>query len=279
MYPVGNAIAELFSTEQRRVNVSASSGSSRNVESLLQGEIDLALISGDVAFSAAQTEQGASLRALGAVYTSVSNWMAPVELGAVYVHDLKGLRLGVGPHSSATELTALRAAQCLGLDQEGTQLVNCSLSEGTDKVLAGELDAVHGFSGAPIGGLSGLAQEKVCRVLLYTQEELEAIVSQGGPYILTQVSVGTYAGQLQTLNTFGVKCLLCMDASADPELVYQLTRTLWENRNTLYRVHPALLALKEDSYLAQDLPIPLHEGAQRFYREVGQLPLSAEESQ
>ena len=100
MTPAGSAIAALLSDgEARKVSVSVSSGSAMNVHSLAAGDIDLGLVSGDVAYAAyAGTEefegQPQPLRAVAAVYSSVSCWIAPADSPAAYVHDLGGLRLG-----------------------------------------------------------------------------------------------------------------------------------------------------------------------------------------
>mgnify|MGYP005910328289 CR=1 FL=1 len=85
MYPVGSAIASVLSghDEQLKVNLSASNGSYTNVENIKNGQFDMGLVSGDVAFSAYQgTDEFSghpveSLRAIGAVYSSLSTWMAP----------------------------------------------------------------------------------------------------------------------------------------------------------------------------------------------------------
>lgn len=268
MYPVGSAIAEVLSDELVKVNVSASTGSTMNVQSLIDGEADLALVSGDAAYEAWQTPEGEDLRAIAAVYVSVSNWVAPIETGAVYVHDLAGMRLGIGPQSSATDMTARTALQALGLDQSEVTLVNCGLGAGTNLVLEGELDAVHGFTGAPIGGLSDLAEQTPSHVLLYTQDELEAILRSNSLYVDALVPAGTYEGQNLAVRTFGVKCLLCVDASADEDLIFSLTHSLWEGRETLVQVHPCMEVMKNGNFLCEDIPIPLHSGADRFYTDM-----------
>ena len=127
---------------------------------------------------------------MAAVYISTSNWVALDSLGVEYIHDLVGKRIGVGPQESTTELSARTAVEVLGLDQGGTQLVNCGLGDGAKMVAQGELDAIHGFSGAPVGGLMELAQQQPCTLLKYTQEELEEILAQNQSYIHTVIPAG-----------------------------------------------------------------------------------------
>lgn len=270
MYPVGAAIANVLSSDSLKVNVGASTGSTMNIQDLTDGNVDLALVSGDAAYEALSKEESQTeLRAIAAVFASVSNWLVPTSKNIDYVHDLKGLRIGVGPENSTTELAAQVVIQTIGLDQSDTIQENCGLGAGTQKVLNGELDAIHGFSGIPIGGLSSLAEEVPCRLLRYTTEELDLILASNPVYTPAVIPAHTYTGQSQDVETFGVKCLLCVDSSMDEELVFQITKTLWEHRLTLSQAHPSMSMMEEGAYLYENLPIPLHGGAEQFYRQVG----------
>lgn len=270
MYPVGSAIAQTLSNDALKINIGASSGSAMNIQNLAAGEFDLALVSGDTAYAAfySPDHSGENLRAIAAVFVSQSNWIAPTSVGAYYVHDLKGMRIGVGPQSSSTELSAQAAIQVLELEVEGTVVQNCGLGAGGEMVLDGELDALHGFSGPPITALSTLAQNTPCRILRYTRAELDAILASNSLYVPVVLPAETYPGQHSDIETFGVKCLLCVDASMDEELVYQLTSSLWQFRDKLSQAHPSMSAMIDESFLFDDLVIPMHGGAQRFYQEI-----------
>lgn len=274
MYTVGCAIAQAITEGENsiKINVGASTGSTMNVRGLADGEIDLGLVSGDVAYAAyhgldifSQPVEG--LRAVAAVYISTSNWIALESLGVEYVHELVGKRIGVGPQESTTELSARTAVKVLGLDQNGTQLVNCGLGDGANMVGQGELDAIHGFSGAPVGGLMELAQEQPCILLKYTQDELDAILAQNQFYIPTVIPAGTYVGQKEDVATFGVKCLLCVDESMPELMVYRLTQEIWAATDRLAKEHPCLNVMTDREFVCQDLPIPLHPGAKDFYED------------
>lgn len=166
MYPVGSAIASVLSghDEQLKVNLSASNGSYTNVENIKNGQFDIGLVSGDVAFSAYQgTDEFSghpveSLRAIGAVYSSLSTWMAPESEHISYVHELAGHHIAVGPEGSTTELSARTALKAAGLNIANTALENYSFSASVDSVLNGKLDAVHSFAGIPVHSLTDLGQ-------------------------------------------------------------------------------------------------------------------------
>ncbi len=270
MYQVGSAVAQAVTQadESIKVNVGASTGSAMNVRQLQEGGVDLALVSGDVAQSAYRAGEGSgpsmqSLRAVAAVYSSVSTWMAPQSTGAEYVHDLDGRAAGVGPQDSSSQLAAQAAAQALGLDS--LTLVNCSLASAPQRVDGRDLSAIHGFSGSPIPGIWELANQRACVVLRYEPEELSELLRRNSAYSLERIPAGTYPGQAEDVETFGLKCLLCVDEDLDEDLVYQLTEILWESRAALAQACPAMQAAVQGDYFFTGLPIPLHPGAQRFY--------------
>ena len=277
MYPVGSAIAEVISSHdsQIKINLSASGGSFDNVEGIAGGQTDLGLVSGDVAYAAYtgtndfKDHPVTELRAIGAVYSSISNWMAPAEKHVSFVHDLTGLRIAIGPEGSTTEYSARIALDASGITPDNSTLINYGIGSGSENVANGQLDAIHGFAGIPIGGLTKLAESIPCRLLQYTPDELSRILDSNSFYYRAVIPSGTYPGQNNEVETFGIKCLLCVNESMDEDLVYTLTKILHESVPQLTQSHPALAVLNEDGYICCDLPIPLHKGAKRYYTETG----------
>ena len=278
MYQAGSAIAQVITQEDSsiKINISASSGSNQNVRLLDSGEVDLALVSGDVAYAALHGERDfqspvEGLRAIAAVYSSVSSWTVLGGSEAVYVHDLAGSTVGVGPAGSSTELSAQAAADALSLEEQGTTLRTCGLGVGAELLKSGEIAALHGFTGIPIPSIEALSQETACRALLYTPEELAAILEENPVYFSTQIPAGTYQGQTEAIDTFGVKCLLCVREDMDDELAFQLARALWNAANRMEDYQPALADMAEEGFMDQQLTIPLHPGAERFYMGLADL--------
>ncbi len=277
---VGRAIAQVISNSDSsiNINISTSTGSSENVRSLMEGEVDLALVSGDIALAAVNAEDEFSkepskeLRAIAAVYSSVSGWLAPSSLGLSYVHDLKGKRLGIGPRDSTTELSARVALETMGIYDTNTMLKSCGLGSGAQEIRNQSLDAVHAFAGLPVQGLYELAEAVPCTVLKYTEEELASILAENPFYYPEIIPAGSYRGQTEAVETFGIKCLLCVSAEMDDELVYELTDILYQGIPELKEMHGALSPIGESSFLCSGLPIRLHPGAERFYREQHLLP-------
>ncbi|MGE4276541.1 MAG: TAXI family TRAP transporter solute-binding subunit [Lawsonibacter sp.] len=280
MYPVGRAIAEALNqyVPTLKINIGASGGSLANVEALRNGQIDLGLVSGDVAYCAYHgTEEFAGkpmpgLRAIAAVYLSESNWLAKDSLsGVTFVHDLLGKRVAVGPESSTTELSARTALRVVGIDSSNTILMNYGLGSGCTALEGGELDAVHGMAGIPISAMQELADTGPYRLLFYTDEELDEILAENDQYVQVTIPAQTYAGQTEDVASFGVKCLLCVSDDMDEELVYTITKTLHQSIPELEERHSAVAEMAQGGFACSNLPILLHLGAQRYYEDIGML--------
>lgn len=246
---------------------------------LSDGQIDLGLVSGDAAYAAFHgthefsTDPQTGLRTIGAVYSSISNWMALNSSSLFYVHDLKGKRVSVGPEASNTDLSARIVFDLFDITRENTEIeTRGGIGYGAEEVLKGTLDAVHGFAGTPIEGLYNLSVQTPSRLLKYTASELNQILSENSFYYPTRIPAGTYEGQAEDIDSFGVKCLICVDDSLDEELVYKLTSILYSRREPLGKKQVLLKPMSEDGFMYSELPIPLHPGAERFYQEQGLLP-------
>lgn len=277
MYPVGTAIASVLSetNSNLKINLSASSGSTANAQGLAEGQIDLGLISGDVAlcaYSGTDSFEGTALeglRAIAAVYTSMSNWMVLEESDAIYVHDLVGLTLATGPLDSTTELSARIGLSALGIDTSNSNFMSYSIGTGSSILQTGEIDAIHGFAGVPVSALAELSRQRDTRLLQYTTEELEEILEDNPAYSIVTIPAGTYEGQTEDVLTFGVKCLLCVDVSMDAGLVYEITKIIAETAGGQESANTLMSEMEDVSFLCENLSIPLHSGAQQYYEEQG----------
>ncbi len=277
MAPAGQAIADAIAAADPtiRVNVNASTGSVSNIQSLRSGEIDLGLVSGDAAWRAYNGSGDFSgnafpgLRAVAALYSSTSDWMAPDAVGIRYVHDLKGHVCAIGPENSATDMTARDSLRACGISIDSDHFKNISIGEGSSMAIRGEIDAVHGFAGNPISGLADMADAAPSRLLLYTESELNAILDRYPYYEEVKIPAGTYKGQNMAVTTFGVKCLLCVSSAADKEKIQHLAEILDHAAGDLASAYPYLQEFDDDLFRYSAIPIPLHEGALAYYQQRG----------
>lgn len=278
MYPAGAAVSQVWTNNVQGVkcNTQTSTGSFQNCQDVSTGEVDVAVATSDVVLNAyngtgkfADIGKLDNLRVIGAVYTSVLSGVALKSSGLTYIHDLLGKRVAVGPAASATENATLAAFGVMGIDSSNTSLENLGLGDGADSVGDGILDAAFGFAGLPIGGQLNLAATKEIQVLDMTQEEIDKVLAGNAAYIQTTIPAGTYTGQDNDANTFGVKCLIIVTADMDADLVYDLCKAMNEHTEELAAGNALLKDMTDPSFLCTQMPIPLHDGAQKYYSEQG----------
>lgn len=278
MYPAGAAVSQVWTNNVQGVkcNTQTSTGSFQNCQDVSTGEVDVAVATSDVVLNAyngtgkfADIGKLDNLRVIGAVYTSVLSGVALKSSGLTYIHELLGKRVAVGPAASATENATLAAFDVMGIDSSNTSLENLGLGDGADSVGDGILDAAFGFAGLPIGGQLNLAATKEIQVLDMTQEEIDKVLAGNAAYIQTKIPAGTYTGQDNDANTFGVKCLIIVTADMDADLVYDLCKTMNEHTEELAAGNALLKDMTDPSFLCTQMPIPLHDGAQKYYSEQG----------
>lgn len=278
MYPAGAAVSQVWTNnvEGVKCNTQTSTGSFQNCQDVSTGEVDVAVATSDVVLNAyngtgkfADIGKLDNLRVIGAVYTSVLSGVTLKSSGLTYIHDLLGKRVAVGPAASATENATLAAFGVMGIDSSNTSLENLGLGDGADSVGDGILDAAFGFAGLPIGGQLNLAATKEIQVLDMTQEEIDKVLAGNAAYIQTKIPAGTYTGQDNDANTFGVKCLIIVTADMDADLVYDLCKAMNEHTEELAAGNALLKDMTDPSFLCTQMPIPLHDGAQKYYSEQG----------
>lgn len=278
MYPAGAAVSQVWTNnvEGVKCNTQTSTGSFQNCQDVSTGEVDVAVATSDVVLNAyngtgkfADIGKLDNLRVIGAVYTSVLSGVALKSSGLTYIHDLLGKRVAVGPAASATENATLAAFDAMGIDSSNTSLENLGLGDGADSVGDGILDAAFGFAGLPIGGQLNLAATKEIQVLDMTQEEIDKVLAANAAYIQTKIPAGTYTGQDNDANTFGVKCLIIVTADMDADLVYDLCKAMNEHTEEMAAGNALLKDMTDPSFLCTQMPIPLHDGAQKYYSEQG----------
>ena len=271
MYPAGAAVSQVWTNNVQGVkcNTQTSTGSFQNCQDVSTGEVDVAVATSDVVLNAyngtgkfADIGKLDNLRVIGAVYTSVLSGVALKSSGLTYIHELLGKRVAVGPAASATENATLAAFDVMGIDSSNTSLENLGLGDGI-------LDAAFGFAGLPIGGQLNLAATKEIQVLDMTQEEIDKVLAGNAAYIQTKIPAGTYTGQDNDANTFGVKCLIIVTADMDADLVYDLCKAMNEHTEELAAGNALLKDMTDPSFLCTQMPIPLHDGAQKYYSEQG----------
>jgi TRAP transporter TAXI family solute receptor len=276
-YPLGVALADIYGKgiEGSRTQVQATKASVENLNLLQQGKGEIAFSLGDSVKLAAEgnTEAGFpgpldKLRGIAAIYPNYIQIVASQESGIKSLADLKGKSLSVGAPASGTELNARAIFAAAGMKYEDLGKVEyLPFAESVELIKNRQLDATLQSAGLGVASIRDLATSLPINVVAVPAEDVAKI---GSPYVAVTIPAGTYDGQAQDVPTAAVGNFLVTHDGVSEETVYQMTKLLFDNLDQLAAAHAAAKAIDVSKAL-DGMPIPLHPGAEKYFREVGVL--------
>jgi TRAP transporter TAXI family solute receptor len=255
----------------------SANGSVANVNAIQSGAAESGLAQSDVAYWA-YTGTGVfegkeplkKLRFIGSLYPEHIHVVLPKGSPVASLEDLKGKRIGVGLPASGAQVGALLILNAAGLHKNGNFTAEeLNTQQSAERIRDKQLDAFLTVTGAPSSGIAQLASTAGMRLLSITDDIQAAVIKQAPFYGSSPIKAGTYEGQTEDANTLAVGAQWLVSSDQPDELVYGITKALWSKTSAkLLRHH----AKGKDVTLETALEargIPLHPGAERFYREAG----------
>ena len=284
-HPVGTAISTLTKVKllpKQKFSLTAvnSAGSGANVQALGAGTADFAILQGLFGSYAATgtgpiTEPQENLRSVSMLWQNVEQFVVSadnVKTGTVSdLAELKGMAAGMGKQNSGTIGSNRVLLAGLGVDIDTDyELVHAGYGPTADALANGQIVAAGIPSGPPTGAITKLmaSNEGKFTVLDVTAEELAKMDGGRNLWVPYTIAAGTYPGQGKDINTIAQPNFLAVNASVDEDHVYLLTKTMYENLGFLTAIHPATKVMAVERAMA-GLPVRLHPGAARYYKEVG----------
>lgn len=284
-HPVGTAISTLSKVKllpKQKFSLTAvnSAGSGANVQALGAGTADFAILQGLFGSYAATgtgpvTAPQENLRSVTMLWQNVEQFVVPndkVKSGTVDdLKALKGMSAGMGKQNSGTIGSNRVLLSGLGIDiDKDFTLVEAGYGPTADALANGQAVAAGIPSGPPTGAITKLmaSNEGKFTILDVTPEQAKAMDGGRDLWVPYTIAAGTYPGQTKDVQTIAQPNFLAVNASVDEEHVYLLTKTMYENLGFLSAIHPATKAMAIEKAMA-GLPVPLHPGAARYYKEMG----------
>ncbi|WP_149141700.1 TAXI family TRAP transporter solute-binding subunit [Gemmobacter caeruleus] len=274
-YPLGVALSDIYAKgiEGARTQVQATKASVENLNLLQQGKGELGFALGDSVKYAWEGNADAGfkqpldkLRVIAAIYPNYVQIAALQEAGITTVADLKGKTLSVGAAKSGTELNARAILAATGLSYDDLGKVEyLPFAESVELMKNRQLEATLQSSGLGNAAIKDLASSQAITIVSIPAETVAAI---GAPYVAATIPAGTYQGQEADVPTAAVINYLVTHADVSDETAYQMTKLIFDNLDTLKAAHSAAAGISLES-AAKDAPVPLHPGAERFYKEKG----------
>jgi TRAP transporter TAXI family solute receptor len=257
----------------------SSNGSVANVNGIQSGSLESGFSQADVAFWAYTgtgifEEQGKvdNLRAIANLYPESIHLVARKDAGISSVEDLAGKRVSLDEPGSGTLVDARIILNAHGLTEDDVEAEYIKPTPAIDKIRDGQLDAFFIVAGYPVGAVVELASSAGLELVPITGAEADAIIEQYPFFAHDLVPAGTYEGVETDTPTLSVGAQWLVSADVDEELVHDITAALWNDntRKLLDAGHAKGKLITSDTAL-EGVGIPLHPGAERFYRDAGLL--------
>lgn len=275
-YPLGVALSQIYAKAipNARATAQVTKASAENLNLLQAGRGELAFALGDAVSDAWKGDAEAGfktkldkLRGLSATYNNYIQIVASADSGIKTLADLKGKRVSVGAAKSGTELNARAILKAAGLSYADLGKVEyLPFGESVELMKNRQLDATLQSAGLGVASIRDLATA-VKIVVVPVPAEVVAKVGDAA-YQAAVIPANTYTGQTADVPTAAIPNFLVTHAGVSDELAYQMTKAMYENLDTLYAAHNAAKAIKRENAV-KGMPIPLHPGAEKYYREVG----------
>lgn len=292
-YPIGGLIADIISNPPGArpcdkggscgvpglvAIAQSSNGSVANIEAIKSGALESGFAQSDVAFwgySGSGIFEGRgkqeNLRAIASLYPESIHLVARKGADISSVRDLKGKRISLDEPGSGTLVEALIILETFGLSEADIQAEYLKPSPAIAKIKKGELDAFIVVAGYPTGSVVELASSAGAELVPIEGPEIDNLLEQYEFFAKDVIPAGTYEG-IGATATISVGAQWVVGAEADEDLVYGITSALWHDnaRKLLDSGHAKGRAITPETALDGN-GIPLHPGAERFYREAGLL--------
>jgi len=283
-HPVGTAIAtlskiKLLPKEKFSLTAVNSAGSGANVQALAADTAQFAILQGLYGSYAATgtgpvTEKQENLRSVSMLWQNVEQFILSkdlVESGTVSDFlGASGKSMALGKENSGTLGSNKVLLSGLGADVDAYELMYAGYGPSVDAMANGQV-AGGGFpSGPPTSAITKLMSSNGDKFTILNVTDEEASAMDGGrnlwvPYTL---AAGTYPGQDSEVQTIAQPNFLAVNASVDENHVYLLTKTIYENLPFLQAIHKATNVMDVSKAMG-GLPVPLHPGAAKYYKEIG----------
>lgn len=254
----------------------SSRGSVANVNGIKSGILSSGFSQSDVAYwaySGTGTFDGQEpmqdLRAIAALYPEHIHLVASKASGITSVADLKGKRVSLDEPGSGTYVDAQLILKAFGLAESDVTVENLKPGPASDAIRNGQLDALFFVGGYPAGTLVELASSSEVVLVPISGPEVDAMIAEYSFFSKDPIPDGVYQ-DVPGAETVAVGAQWLTSANQKDDLIYEITKALWnENTRKLLDVGHAKGKTVTKETALEGIGIPLHAGAEKYYREIG----------
>jgi len=275
-YPIGGALAQILNQYVPSTNVAAQTGNASvaNCNLIRNHEIESAFAQNNVAYWAykgteifAGKKSVDNMRAIASLYPETIQIVARRSANINKVSDIKGKRVVVGAPGSGTEIDARKLLVAHGITYDDIKEDFLDFGGAAQRLKDGQADAAFVTAGYPTSSVIDLSATTDIVLVPIEPEMIDKLIAESQYYTKTVIPGKTYSGINVDVPTLNLMALWIVDAEQPTELIYRFTKALWKHRDELEKVHGKCKDITFSTAL-DGLGIPLHPGAEKYYREM-----------
>lgn len=282
-YPTGGSICRLMNANRDehgiRCSVESTGGSVYNLNTMRQGELDFGVVQSDWQYHAYNgtsrfEDDGPyeGLRAVFSVHPEPVTVVARADSGIEHFDDLRDERVNVGNPGSGQRGTMEVIMEAKGWSMDDFALASeLKSAEQAGALCDNKIDAFVFVVGHPSGSIEEATTTCDTRLVEVSGPAIEELVEENPYYSVATIPGGMYRNNPDDTQTFGVRATFVSSTEVSADAVYHLVKAVFEDFDDFRGLHPAFEVLEKEEMVTQSLSAPLHEGAERYYREAGLL--------
>lgn len=275
-YAVGGVMATVLNPVLTLSNLTVSStgASKANIQLIDDDEAQLALVQNDVMYYAytgtdlfedeGKYESFSSVAGLYDETVQIITCNADIKT----VADLKGKKVSVGDAGSGVEFNAKQVLEAYDLTFDDITVVNASFGDSADSLKDGKIDAAFIVAGAPTTAVVDLATTKEVHVVQLDADHIKKLQDKYDFYTETVIPKDTYKGLTEDATTVSVRATLIASNKLSEDVVYELTKTMFDKQKDLEAAHEKFKYLNLQDAV-KGISVPFHPGAKKYYTEQG----------
>ncbi len=274
-YPFGGAMARIWNTKIPGMNVTAQTtgASAENIRLLNKKESELALVQSDTldfAYNAKEAfkEPIKSISAIAVLYPEIIQVVTRADSNIKSIADLKGKKVGVGAPGSGTEANFRQLMDVYGLAKGDVNSQYLSFSESAEAFKDRHIDAFIVTAGIPNAAIMDISTQNEIRIIDIPADVAAKLTGKYPFLAAVKVPAGTYKSLTQDVATVAVNAVLIVGNDLSADVVYSMTKALFENQAELASAHSKGKELNLQNAV-KGVSIPFHPGAIKYYKEKG----------
>lgn len=280
-YPAGGAICRLVNQQRAtyniRCSVESTGASVFNLNAIRSGELDLGVAQSDAQYQALMGEgpfkergPDTTLRAVFSLHAEPLTLVVRDDAGIKSLQDIKGKRVNIGNPGSGTRATMERLLDASGIKTSDLGLAaELKPDEQSQALCDNKIDAFFFLVGHPAGNISETITTCRSKLVSVTGPGVDALIRNNPYFVQATIPGGMYRTNPDPITSFGVKATFVTSSKTDPDVVYAITKSVFDNLEDFKKLHPAFGTLTAPDMIKNGNAAPLHEGAIRYFKEKG----------